>query len=427
MKKTAVVGLGYVGLPLALRLSQSNFFVNAIDINIDKINSLKKGILPFAQNEPNLESYLKREIKRRNIKFISSFEPVQYCSYIFICVDTPVLNKKPNYTALKSAIRNVGSFLTKGSTVIIESTVAPNTTKNLVTPLLEKQSNLKVNKDFFVATVPERIRPNHIFEQLTTLSRVIGVSDKKIEAPLKKVYSQITSGEIDFTDLTTAETVKTVENSLRDVNIAFANEIAIACEEIGVNVWEVRELVNKSPFHNMLEPGAGVGGHCIPKDPWLLMSSVNKNQMKMTKCARNINSNMPSYIYELIREALKEKGKNIKNSNLAILGYSYVENSDDTRNSPTQTLIEILKNNNVEFKIHDPEVKEYSKILLYQTLEKSDCLILMVSHSQYKKLNLSKVANIMRTKIIIDGRNFINKDQVLSQGFLYKGVGNTKQ
>ena len=225
--KTAVVGLGYVGLPLTIRLSQLNIEVLAIDTNLKKIKKLQKGILPFAQTEPSLEDFFKKEFKKGTLVFTTTFEKLSEIELIIVCVDTPIIGKVPNYKSLKNALKSIASYLKNGSIVVIESTVAPNTSKNLVIPILEKETKMKINKDFFVATVPERIRPNFIFEQLTTLSRVIGISDKKIENRLRQIYSRVTFGDIDFTNLTTAETVKTVENSFRDVNIAFSNEITI--------------------------------------------------------------------------------------------------------------------------------------------------------------------------------------------------------
>lgn len=421
--KTAVIGLGYSGLPLAIRLSQSSFYVLGIDINHKKIEKLQAGILPFAQDEPYLKVYLEREFKKGRISFTLTFERIRDNDLIFINVDTPIKGKLPDYSSLINAIKSISPNLKRGSIVIIESTVSPKTTETLVIPTIENHSNLKVNKDFFVATVPERIRPSHIFEQLTTLSRVIGISDKKIEPTLKKIYSKITSGEIDFTDLTTAETVKTVENSFRDVNIAFANEVALACEELGVNVWEVRELVNKSPFHNMHRPGAGVGGHCLPKDPWLLAATVKNHKMRLIEAARTINDQMPLHILDLVKEVLKKNGKDVKNSKLAILGFSYVENTDDIRNSPTQKLVEILDENGIHYQVHDPFVQKYNSS--WENIVKgTDCIVLMVAHDFYKKINLKRVAELVNTKIVVDGRNFFDKKELANLGFIYKGIGN---
>ena len=422
--KVAIIGLGYIGLPLTFLLSSKKYDVIAIDKDMDKIKKLRKGVLPFARNEPLFKEYFARSLQNKNVVYTKYFEFIKETDIILVSVDTPIIGKKPNYKALDSAISQLAVNIKKKSIVVIESTLAPNTTKNFVIPTIEKLSRLKVNTDFYVAVVPERIRPGYIYKQLTSFPRVIGISSPKIKSVMRKIYKDITNGELDFVDLTTAETVKTVENTFRDVNIAFANEVAIACEEQGVNVWEVRKLINKSPFHNMLEPGAGVGGHCIPKDPWLLASSVKKHQMQLIETARSINDNMPAHIFALAEEALRKKKIKIANANLAILGYAYVGNSDDIRNSPTESLIKILKNKRVKYEVHDPVVKKYSKTTVEEILRGSNCLVLMVSHSAYKNLDLGRVSKLISTKIIIDGRNFFDKEKITKAGFLYKGVGN---
>lgn len=423
--KVAVVGLGYVGLPLAITLSLSNFKVTGIDKKAQNINLLKRGQLPFAKNEPGLLKFFQKAITRNNLKFSQSFDELQDSKVIFICVDTPTRDTKPDNSSLIAAAKNIAKSLQKGQVVVVESTVAPKTTLTIVAPILEKYSpaKLKVNRDFYLATAPERVRPNYIFKQLTTLSRTIGISSPKIQKLLQSIYSKITSGQLDFTDSTTAEVVKTVENAYRDVQIAFANEIALACEALGVDVWRVRDLVNKSPFRQMHEPGSGVGGHCLPKDPWLLYASVKTPRPKLIKSARQINDSMPKHIFELVTQALDEK-KITQKAQIAILGYSYVKNTDDTRNSPSQSLVSILKENNISYRIHDPHVEKYSKKNPYEIAKNSDCLVLMVDHDDYLKLNLEKLAKITRHQILIDGRNFFRRKTAERLGFLYKGIGN---
>src|SRR3990167_3992507 len=291
--KVAIIGLGYIGLPLTFLLSSKKYDVIAIDKDMDKIKKLRKGVLPFAQNEPLFKEYFAKSLQNKNVVYTKYFESIKETDIILVSVDTPIIGKKPNYKALDSAISQLAVNIKKKSIVVIESMLAPNTTKNFVIPTIEKLSRLKVNTDFYVAVVPERIRPGYIYKQLTSLPRVIGISSPKIKSVLIKIYKDITNGELDFVDLTTAETVKTVENTFRDVNIALANQVALACEELGVNVWKVRELVNQSPFHNLHRPGSGVGGHCIPKDPWLLSSSVKNEQLSIVKESRKTNDSMP--------------------------------------------------------------------------------------------------------------------------------------
>lgn len=420
--KVSVIGIGYVGLPLAIKLAELGFEVTSIDKNKSKVISLRKGLLPFAENEPLLSKRFEKTF--REINFSESFSNIKQAETIFVCVDTPIKRTTPDNDSLKSATKNLSKFLKKGATVIVESTIAPGTTQNLVIPTIEKYSKLKLNRDFFVAVVPERIRPSHIFEQLTNLPRVIGLSSKKIKAKLFKIYSKITSGSLDFVDIITSEVVKTVENTYRDVNIAFANEIALACEELGVNVWEVRKLVNKSPFHDMHKPGAGVGGHCLPKDPRLLISSIRKQKLKLTTTARDVNDSMPNHVFELITKALGEKRIAPQNAQIAVLGYAYVKNTDDIRNSPSQALVSILEQNDISYSIHDPQVEKYSKKNPYDVARNTDCLVLMVDHDDYLTLNLAKLAKITRHQILIDGRNFFRRKNAQRLGFLYRGIGN---
>ncbi len=421
--KAAVVGLGYAGLPLAIRLSQLNFDVLGIDINTRKISKLKSGKLPFAKDEPNLEKYFKTEYKRGKLLFTTSFQEISTQDLIFINVDTPISSINLNYSSLKSALRSISPNIKKNTIVIIESTIAPKTCDSIIKPLIIKYSNLHVNKEFFIVHAPERIRPKYIFKQLTTLPRVIGISSKKIKSKILNIYSQITKGEVDIVDIVTAEVVKTTENAYRDVNIAFSNEIAVACEELKVNVWDVRELINKAPLRDMHAPGAGVGGHCIPKDSLLLARSVKNSKMNLIKSSRNINNSMPLHMFILARNALKKLGKNIEEANVTILGYSFVENSDDYRNSPSQSLLRILDKYKIKYRVNDPYIEKY-KNNIYEILKSSDCMLLMVGHRQYKKLDFNKIAKIMSTKIIIDGRNAFARKSLEKKGFIYQGIGN---
>ena len=422
--KCSVIGLGYVGLPLAIRLTLIGHQVVGIDKNKQKIREFQKLKLPFAKNEPHLLNLFKKATHSRRLSFSTKYDSISKSDLVFINVDTPLKGIKPDNETLISACKSCGQNLKKGTTVVIESTIAPRTCVNIIIPVLENESKLKLNRDFYLAHVPERIRPNHIFEQLTKLQRVIGISSPKIKHLLKEVYSKITIGELDFTDLTTAEVAKTIENSYRDVNIALANELALVCEELGVDFWQVRKFVNKAPAYNLHLPGSGVGGHCIPKDPWLLISSVRRTETNLLKNSRHINDKMPSHIYSLLVKALEKKGLKKEKVTTVILGYSYVENSDDTRNSPSKKFASLLHENKIHFKIHDPLVPEYKKPEPYKLLKGANAMIVMVKHDNYQKLNLLKIANLMRTKIIIDGRNLIDSKKAKAAGFLYKGIGN---
>lgn len=419
--RIAIIGLGYVGLPLALLLSSRKFETIGIDRDKNKIKLLNSLKLPMAEKEPGLKDLLFKS--KKHFKAILPTAKVDADIFIVI-VNTPVdkLNK-PNNEPVLSASKFVAENIKRNSLVIIESTVAPMTTRDIIIPALEKYSKLKVNSEFYVAVCPERIRPNHVIKQLTTFSRVIGGSSPTAAQVAKLLYSKITSGNLDLTDTVTAETVKTVENASRDVQIAFANEMALLCERLGVNVWDLREFVNKDPFKNMLKPGAGVGGHCLPEDPWLLNASTG-NISEFIPTSRKINDNMPRHVFSLIIKSLNIKKINPKNAKLLILGLAYTEDCDDYRNSPTEKLVRILKKKKINYKIHDPLIKNYNFKNLYKLAKEIDCIILMVSHSYYNNINLTNLSHFMRTKIIIDGRNFFDKKKAQNLGYLYKGVGN---
>lgn len=425
--KVAVVGLGYVGLPLLLLLSDMGFNVAGIDKNSKKIDQLKKGHLDFLKNNPKAKRFLKRAIKKTNFRLSESFEESRNCSFIFVAVDTPVdKTNKPDQRNIISASTNIGRFISKGTIVIIESTVAPTTTTKIITPLLEKFSKLKANEDFFVAVCSERVRPSFdVFSDMENFPRIIGTSDKKIAKTIKAIYQMITKGEIDIVDTVTAEVVKCAENSLRDVKIAFSNEVALLSEELKVNVLQVRELINKrAGVNDMLLPGPGVGGHCLPKDPWLLLSASKTKSARLIPAARAINDSMPQHTFELLKAALAENNLNNEKITIAVLGYSYIEDCEDTRNSPTQALLVILKDKGIYYRVHDAYVHPFNEKTPEEIIANADCLILMVAHDQYRKLTLKTIAKIMSHKIIIDTRNFYNRPEAKRLGFTYKGIGN---
>lgn len=226
----------------------------------------------------------------------------------------------------------------------------------------------------------------------------------------------------------TAELVKTVENAYRDVQIAFANEVALIAEAVGADVWRVRELVNKVPERHMHLPGAGVGGHCIPKDPWLLAWSVRDRgeALRLIPAARTINDAMPLHMAGLLRQALSEAGLSLAGARIAVLGYAYLEDSDDTRNSPSEALVHVLQDAGAEVVIHDPWVEEYRGDLL-ERVQGCDALVVMVGHRQYQEMDLAEIAQMVRRKVLVDGRGVFRNHASLADGWIYKcvGVGNS--
>ncbi len=272
----AVVGLGYVGLSLVCEFARVGFTVVGIDIQSQRVKRINKGQLPVEGLEPGLKELIAETVGNGRLKASKDYDNLKECDVILICVETPVgKDNLPRYDALCSALTSLSKVLKRGSLIIIESTLAPGTMQNLVKPVLEQSSGLQVNEDFYLGNCPERVMPGKLLANLRSLSRVVGGITQETAETIVELYQHIVEADLDPVDCVTAELIKTVENTYRDVQIAFANEIALICEQVGGDVGKVRELVNKSPGRHMLYAGAGVGGPCIPKDPWLLASSIS--------------------------------------------------------------------------------------------------------------------------------------------------------
>jgi UDP-N-acetyl-D-mannosaminuronic acid dehydrogenase len=347
---------------------------------------------------------------------------------IFVCVDTPINRKKePVYDNLLSAVKHVGRNMRKGVLVSIESTIAPATMKTKILKVLEKESGLKAGKDFYLAHCPERVMPGKLLYNLVNLDRIIGGFDEKSAEVAERWYARFVKGKLHKTDMTTAEVVKTVENAYRDVQIAFANEVGLICEVLGLDAFEVRRLVNTSPYRDMHLPGAGVGGHCLPKDPWLLVYGGRKSHPSLMPTARAINDRMPVHMVELVSEAFREAGLRMsKGKIVTILGYSFLENSGDTRNSPAKVIARLLSDK-VTLRIHDPYVLDTENLGITKDLEAalrdSDCAVLVTKHRAYSEFGLGRMASLMRHRILVDGRNAFDKSEAIKLGFVYRGIG----
>jgi UDP-N-acetyl-D-mannosaminuronic acid dehydrogenase len=255
--------------------------------------------------------------------------------------------------------------------------------------------------------------PGKLLHNLVNMSRVVGGDSPATAEGMRMLYTSIVKAEIDSTDWITAELVKTVENTYRDVQIAFANEMALICEALGADVWRVRELVRKSPGREMLLPGAGVGGHCIPKDPWLLASSVQglDVSLRLIPSARSVNSGMPGHMLKMLKTRLKD----LKDKRVLVLGYAYLEDSDDTRDAPSQYFLQALQAEGAQVEVHDPFVKEFQGDL-YELAQGCEAVVLMTAHSQYREIDLSRLKTAMRTPLLLDGRNLWDKGEVARHG-----------
>lgn len=422
--RVAIIGLGYVGLPVAAMFADKGFDVLGMEIREDRVKMINSGKSPIEGDEPGLEELLNKVVGGKKMRASINYEDLRDRDIILIDVETPVdESHTPRYAALKSACTNLSTVLKKGALVIIESTIAPGTMKGTVLPLLEKKG-LKLGQDFLLGNCPERVMPGKLLANLKVMSRVCGGDTPETAAVMVSFYRNIVESDLDTADWATAELVKTVENTYRDVQIAFANEVALICEQAGADVFRVRELVNKSPNRSMHIPGAGVGGHCIPKDPWLLAYGIEGSDvpLRLIPAARAINDQMPLHMVRMLEKALERHNKKISQSRVLVLGYAYLENSDDTRNSPSATLIGGLDALGAEVVIHDPYVAEYNGDVLAKA-EGCDAVIVMVRHDAYLSLDPAVLKAKMAIPVLIDGRRVFDAVKVRGLGFDFSAVG----
>jgi UDP-N-acetyl-D-mannosaminuronic acid dehydrogenase len=423
--RLAVIGLGYVGLPVACEFARAGFDVLGVEIQPERVKKINAGISPIEGNEPGLAELLKEVISQGKLRATADYEDMQDRDVILIDVETPVdENNIPQYAALRAALRSLGPVMKPGALVIVESTIAPRTMSDVVLSLLEESSGRKLNEGFYLGNCPERVMPGKLLANLRNISRVVGGMTPETAETMLALYRHVVQADLDPTDCITAELVKTTENAYRDVQIAFANEVALICEAVGGDVWKVRELVNKSPGRQMHLPGSGVGGHCIPKDPWLLAYGVKDKEvpLRVIPAARAVNDAMPLHVAELLQEALAGVGKSITGARILVMGYAYLEDSDDTRNSPSEILVQRLQEWGAEVVIHDPYVPEFQGDLA-KMASGCDAAVAMVRHQAYQQLNLQALKSALRQPILIDGRHIFDKAQLTACGFIYRGIG----
>ncbi len=422
--KVAIIGLGYVGLPVACIFAETGFDVLGVDIDPARIEKINAGQSPIEGDEPGLAELLATVVAAGKLRATTDYAALADVDIVLVAVDTPVDdNNHPQYVALKGAMTDLGRVITPGTLVVVESTIAPGTIDTVVRPILEAQSGLKANRDFYIGACPERVMPGKLLANLRRMSRVCGGGTPETAQLMVEFYRNVVQAELDTADIITAELVKTTENAYRDVQIAFANEVAKICEINGADVWKVRALVNKSPGRNMHQPGAGVGGHCIPKDPWLLAYSArDRIPLHLIPAARAVNESMPGHVAEMTLRALGGADVAVSQAKIAVLGYAYLENSDDTRHSPTVALMAHLQNKVAELRIHDPWVEPY-RTDLWETISGCDAVVLMVKHDAYRDLDFARLKTLLRTPILVDGRGFFAPQDVASAELRYFGVG----
>ena len=405
--QVAVFGLGYVGLPLAVLLADSGCRVVGIDVDPDRVDAVNAGENPLDSDEPGLAAALDRVY--RSGRLVASADPrdAAQSSIFTINVQTPVdANHQPDLEPLTAASQSIGSVMMRGSLVVVESTVSPGTTQAVVQPALERASGFVEGADFWIGACPERVMPGRLLANLTSVARVCGGSTPAVAQAMSVFYTLTLGVETGMTDITTAELVKTTENAYRDVQIAFANEIALLCADLDIDVWEVREFVNKVPHRNMHRPGGGVGGHCIPKDPWLLAAAAPK-PLHLIPAARHVNDSMPLAVAGLVKDAARTvEAKTGVTPKVAILGYSYLPETGDTRNSPTIDLLRALGPLGETAVVYDPHVEGLDGSP-HAIVDHADIVVKMVDHRAFRSIRVPPGAVFIDAQHLADARRVV--------------------
>ncbi|MFA5993957.1 MAG: nucleotide sugar dehydrogenase [Parcubacteria group bacterium] len=420
-QKVCVIGMGYVGLPLAAVCAKKGYEVMGFDTDTAKLAIIAQGKSPFK------EEFLEKLLPQVKINVTADENEIKGYDIYLICVPTPVDAKYfPILTPVIDASRTVAAHMKKGALVVLESTVNPGVSAEVVRPIFEK-AGFEVGKDVFIAHCPERVNPGDSKWNVGNLPRVVGSFDEKGLKIAKDFYESVVDGEIMAMDsIEEAEAVKILENSFRDVNIAFVNEAAKSFSHLNIDITNVIRGASTKPYSFMAHwPSCGVGGHCIPVDPYYMIEKAKEHNFdhKFLRTARTINNSMPEYTVDLLQHRLNQVEKSVKGTKIGIMGLSYKANVSDLRESPALKIIEKLRKLGADLIIFDPFVPGLSNVKsIDELLEKSDALLLTANHAEFVQIPVENFAK-NNIKIIIDGKNCLDKKAIQTAGIVYSGIG----
>ena len=395
-KTIVMIGLGYIGLPTAALIASKGVNVVGVDIDQNTVDIINQGNIHIV--ESGLESLVKKVVSTGN--FRATTEPVPADAYL-IAVPTPFKgDNEPDLSFIQAATKSIAPHLRKGNLIILESTSPVGTTDKLAAWLADERPDLELtgkDKDIHIAYCPERVLPGKILQELVINDRIIGGLTDDATKTAVNLYSIFVEGQFLMTDSRTAEMAKLTENSFRDVNIAFANELSLICDKLNINVWELIELANYHPRVDILQPGPGVGGHCIAVDPWFIVDSAPE-QSKLIKQARNVNDAKPQWVVEKVKNA----AANIHNPIIGCLGLAFKPNVDDLRESPSLAIAKQLNEEGIgEVIVAEPNIDKFEKLNLksYQeVIKQADILVVLVQHQEFVDL----FQLITKNQIVID-------------------------
>jgi UDP-N-acetyl-D-mannosaminuronic acid dehydrogenase len=431
-EKICVLGLGYIGLPTASTFATHGLTVTGVDVNPRVVETLRNGHIHI--HEPGLRTIVEAALKSGNL----TVSPVpEEADAFLIAVPTPFYEdqyseyegrkyKLADMRAVTSAAEAIVPCLRKGNLVVLESTSPPRTTLDLVAPILER-SGLKAGTDFFLCYSPERVLPGQILRELIENARVIGGVTPESARAGRDLYAIFVKGDIIETDATTAEMVKLMENTTRDVNIAIANEFSRLAEKFGVDVWEAISLANLHPRINILSPGPGVGGHCISVDPWFFVETAPE-LTPLIYHARLVNDGQPHFVIQKVKQAIGE----LKDRNIAVLGLAYKPDVDDLRESPAAEVVHLLRKEGAQVRVWEPfkpdtDMKDIHTTATIDTaLAEADAILLLVRHTEFLKLDPAEIASRTRARVIVDCVNAWQGEAWNNAGFKVFRLGVNK-
>ncbi|PKM57897.1 MAG: UDP-N-acetyl-D-mannosamine dehydrogenase [Firmicutes bacterium HGW-Firmicutes-3] len=415
-KKICVLGLGYIGLPTSAMFANNGHEVIGVDVNEAVVNNLNEGKIII--EEPFLDALVYEVVSLGKLK--AKTKPEEADVFI-IAVPTPInKDKTAMMDYVEAATRSIVPYLKKNDMVILESTSPPGTVEKLMMPILE-EADLNPYEDLYVAHSPERVIPGKILIELVENNRIVGGINEISSQKVKKLYESFVKGEIFLTDPTTAEMCKLMENTFRDVNIALANELALICEDLGINAWDVRTFSNKHPRVDIHMPGPGVGGHCLAVDPWFIVEKFPQTA-KIIRLARETNDAMPAHVFSKSKKILGQ----LAGKKITILGITYKPDIDDLRESPILDLVELFEEvRDIRLSLYDPFVKDYKHLVadIKEACKDSDLIILGVNHKAFEEIDFSEIKPLVKEGRILDTRNFYDAEKINAIGFDYHLLG----
>jgi len=434
--KIGFIGLGRVGLPLAATLADEGFKVLGIDVKSELVAKVNAGESPFT-DETGLGELIQKVVGNKALKAATQMAAIKECGLVIIAVPTLIKGQEPEIDAVRVVADELARNFSSGKMIVLQSTVPPFTTQNVLGKAIEKITGFKAGEDFGLAYSPERTQSPQVLRDLKTYPRVVGGIDEKSAFITSRVYSTFAPGVIKMGSLVAAEMEKVIENAYRDVNIAFANELACICELYGVDVQEIIEASNSQPYSHILNPGL-VGGHCIPMDPYYIIGDARGRgvEPRLMQTARDINESMFQHVLHMIDDGCKK---------VTVLGLSFKKDVKSFETSHTLKLASLLQQKGYDVTIHDPFLNKSQlpttdyqlptanyqlptancqlSTDLYHAIEGSDCVMLSTAHSEYKEIDFDKVKELMRGNLFIDIRGMFDPKKLTAAGFRYKGLG----